>query len=302
MPTLLPISLRFAALATAIAVLAPRPSLALDEYLRASSSAPTAIKLCGDVDYRIKTEDCAKAGYDRLIAGIDKAFDGALAKMPANVKPLLKRDQAWFNEMIIDAVNVVFEMDEPELKDAVVETLRRRTAALDDIARSPTRPGVAGNWVNAFGSITLTPAESGAYRLAADLRGDYGGDRRRACKLTAVLKPAADGWLSGIVIADKPADTAKPDKATEPLKPPSLKLRRQGETLRIVGLTGDDDWDGLADCQFMWPAAILRSATRRPPTRPAPRSSSRPSTAPGLKARPTKRSAPTLNWPKMTNG
>ncbi|MGN1285519.1 MAG: lysozyme inhibitor LprI family protein [Bradyrhizobium sp.] len=253
----MPCSPRLAAAVAAITVLSSGPSVAMDDFLRASSSAPTAISLCGDSGgSTIKTADCKKAGTDRLVAHIDKAFDVALAKMPANVKPLLKRDQAWFNEMIIDAAEVLADSGEDELKQSFTESLRRRAAALEGIASG--RPGIAGKWVNAFGSITLTPADGGAYRLAADLRGDYGGDRRRTCKLTAELKPSGTAWLAGtvVIVADTPADKPKTDTATNaaaaPAKPPSLKLRRQGETLRIVGTIDDEDWDGLNDCSSMW--------------------------------------------------
>src|SRR5690349_6548354 len=82
----------------------PGAAGAMDDDWRASSSAPTAIGLCGKTSAdRIPTADCRKAGYDKMIVQIDKAFDAALGRMPANIKPLLKRDQAWFNEMIIDA-------------------------------------------------------------------------------------------------------------------------------------------------------------------------------------------------------
>ncbi|MGY4158377.1 uncharacterized protein YecT (DUF1311 family) [Bradyrhizobium sp. USDA 4461] len=249
----MPCGSRLAAAVAAIAVLASGPSAAMDDDLRASSSAPTAIRLCGNSgDDRIKTADCKKAGYDRLVAQIDKAFDAAIGKLPANVRPLLKRDQAWFNEMIIDAAEVLTDANEDELKQAFAEALRRRAAALNGIASG--RPGLSGTWVNAFGSITLTPADNGAYRLAADLRGDYGGDRKRSCKLTAALKPSGTGWLAGpaVIEADASADKAKTDATAAPAKPPSLKLRRQGETLRIVGSIDDEDWDGLNDCSSMW--------------------------------------------------
>lgn len=244
-------SSRLAAAVAMISVLASGPSLALDDYLRASSRAPTAITLCGDSgDDRIKTADCKQAGTDKLVAQIDKAFDAALGKMPANVRPLLKRDQAWFNEMIIDAAEVLTDAGDDELKQSFAETLRRRAAALGDIVSG--RPGIAGRWVNAFGSIRLTPADGGAYRLAADLRGDYGGDRRRSCKLTAELKPSGSGWLSGPVVvdADTPTDK-KTDTAAAPAKPPALKLRRQGESLRIVATVPDDGWNGLAECSSL---------------------------------------------------
>ncbi|WP_156436037.1 lysozyme inhibitor LprI family protein [Bradyrhizobium pachyrhizi] len=249
----MPCSPRFAAAVAAIAVLASGPSVALDDDLRASSSGPTAIRLCGDSgDSTIKTADCRKAGTDRLVTQIDRAFDVALGRMPANVKPLLKRDQAWFNEMIIDAAEVLADSDADELKESFAQALRRRAAALEGMASG--RPGFAGNWVNAFGNITLTPADGGAYRLAADLRGDYGGDRRRSCKLTADLKPSGSGWLAGTVVinTDTAADKPKADAAAAAARPPSVKLRRQGETLRIVGSIDDEEWHGFADCSSMW--------------------------------------------------
>ncbi|MBR1208606.1 MULTISPECIES: lysozyme inhibitor LprI family protein [unclassified Bradyrhizobium] len=252
----MPCSPRLAAAVAAISVLASGASAAMDDFLRASSSAPTAISLCGDGgDARIKTADCKKAGYDKLVAQIDKAFDAALPKLPANVRPLLKRDQAWFNEMIIDAADVLADADEDELKASFAATLRRRAAALEGMASG--RPGLSGNWVNAFGHLTLTPTEGGAYRLAADLRGDYGGDRRRTCKLTADLKPSGTAWLSGPVLIEVDASTDKPKTkmatdAAASSKPPSIKLRRQGDTLRIVGTIDDEEFDGLNDCSSMW--------------------------------------------------
>ncbi|WP_157787875.1 hypothetical protein, partial [Bradyrhizobium elkanii] len=150
----MPCSPRLAAAVAAIAVLASGPSVAMDDDLRASSSAPTAIRLCGDSgDSTIGTADCRKAGTDRLVTQIDRAFDAALGKMPANIKPLLKRDQAWFNEMIIDAAEVLAESDADELKESFAQALRRRAAALEGMASG--RSGFAGNWVNAFGSLTL---------------------------------------------------------------------------------------------------------------------------------------------------
>lgn len=244
---------RLAALAAIISIVAPSPSPAMDDYLRASSRAPTAIQLCGDTpDDRIKTADCKKAGFDVQIASIDKTFDAALAKTPANIKPLLKRDQAWFNEMIQEAADTMTQADEDELRQNFAETLRRRNTALGVIADGFGRSGLAGQWINAFGSMTVT-AVDGGYRIAADLQSDYGSNKHRACKFSALVRPAATGWLAGPVLADKKAETTtNADGKSEPARPPSLKLRRQGETLRIVGIEGDDAWHGLTDCDSMW--------------------------------------------------
>ncbi|MBR0938649.1 lysozyme inhibitor LprI family protein [Bradyrhizobium jicamae] len=242
---------RLAAFAAIGSVLAPVSSQAMDNDLLAWSSAPTAIKLCGDGDNLIKTADCKKAGYDKMVAQVDKAFGEALAGAPANVKPLLKRDQAWFNEMILQAASSLPDRSGDEARQGFAETLRVRAAVVGEIAANFGRSGLTGAWTNAFGRIAVTPADGGGYRVAADLDSDYGSDLHRSCKFTAVVKPAAANWIAGPVLAD-PDKSAGMTAKTQPPKPPSLKIRRQGETLRIVGIEGSDDWDGLTDCDSMW--------------------------------------------------
>ncbi|MFX6201644.1 hypothetical protein ABTF50_19800, partial [Acinetobacter baumannii] len=89
--------------------------------LRAFSRGPTALTLCSESNSsRVKPAVCTDKGYDTLVAAINGAFDAALARTPANIRPLLKRDQVWFNEMIPGAVDIVEEMDDGELRDALV--------------------------------------------------------------------------------------------------------------------------------------------------------------------------------------
>lgn len=243
----MPALLRLAACAAILSVLAPAPSLAMDNDLLAFSSAPTAIRLCGDHDDEIKTADCRKAGYDKMVAQIDKAFGTALAGTPANIKPLLKRDQAWFNEMILQAAGALSEGGDDDARQNFAETLQMRAVVLREIADDFGRSGLTGQWTNAFGRIAVTPAGGGFYRVAADLHSDYGSDLHRSCKFTAELKPGTANWMAGPVLAD-------PDKSTDAAakKPPSLKIRRQGDSLRIVGIEGSEEWDGLSDCDSMW--------------------------------------------------
>ncbi|TWB49433.1 lysozyme inhibitor LprI family protein [Bradyrhizobium sacchari] len=241
------------ALLSAVVLLAPITCHAMDDDLRAASSAPTAITLCGAVngdDSRIKAEICKEKGYDQLVAAIDKSFDTALARTPANIRPLLKRDQAWFNEMILGAAGTVQEVDEAELRDNFVATLRQRATVLGEIAAGSGRAGLAGKWANAFGSITISPSANGTRQLTVDMRVDYGSDKHRQCRLGATVTSAGD-WLSGAIPPANAASSASGPDA-KPAKLPAIKLRRQGETLRVVIFGGDDTTGDRDDCDYLW--------------------------------------------------
>jgi uncharacterized protein YecT (DUF1311 family) len=250
---------RLTALAVALSVLTPVATYAMDDFIVASSSAPTAIKLCGDADdHPIKPAACKQAGYDTLVAGIDKAFDAALAKTPATIRPLLKRDQAWFDEIILSAAESVPQSDNADERAGFTETLRQRTTTLEAIGNGFGRPGYAGDWVNAFGGLVVTPADGGAYRVAIETRAVYGSgnDHVRQCKVNALVKPASEGWLTGMILPDetKPA----------PAKSPSIKIRRQGETLRVV--VSGQDWSesNRPDCEYMWQLTASYFASGKP--------------------------------------
>jgi uncharacterized protein YecT (DUF1311 family) len=238
---------RLSALAVALSVVTPVATHAMDDFIVASSSAPTAIKLCGDADdHPIKPAACKQAGYDTLVAAIDKAFDAALAKTPAMIRPLFKRDQAWFDEIILSAAESVPQSDNADERAGFTETLRQRTTTLEAIGNGFGRPGYAGDWINAFGGLVVTPVDGDAYRAAIETRAVYGSgnDHLRQCKVNALVKPAAEGWLTGMILPDetKPA----------PAKSPSIKIRRQGETLRVV--VSGQDWSdsNRPDCEYMW--------------------------------------------------
>ncbi len=301
---------RLATFAVALSALVPASASAMDEYLRASSSKPVPIKLCGETDGdRIKTAMCKEAGYDRLVTQIDKAFDTVLPKTPANVRPLLKRDQAWFNEMILEAADLVVEMDDGDIRAGFAETLQSRAAALESMADGIGRAGLTGRWTSAFGGIAVTPAEADAYRLTVSIRVNYGSDRHTDCTVGALVKPAAGAWLAGSLLPDEAAlskasadGKAAADARSDAKKPPVIKMRRQGETLRVAIVAGDEGYD-LPGCE----SVEQITASYFPSGKAAPGKADTTFVTPTFdctdpKPRPRKRSAPIRTLPTTTSG
>ena len=238
----MPASVRLALLTAAL--LAPATVNAADP---ASSSGSMAMTFCAQNSDGSKIEGgtskfCKANGYDKLVAAVEASFAAAATKAPANVRPLFKRDQVWFNEMIQEAAYTVEEADDPELRQNMADALHRRAAALDDLGRGFGRSGPTGAWANAFGGVTVTATETGTYRLGAELSSDYGSDKHWRCKLKAVVKPGPDGWLAGVTT---PAQSSEP--AAKRADPVSIKLRRQGDTLRVVLLATEEQWFSAND-------------------------------------------------------
>lgn len=248
----MPASRRLAILAVAAACLSPLPASALDDDTRASSLGPTELKLCDKDSDLARSGACKKTDYNALTRRIEKSLQAALSKAPANIRPLLKRDQAWFNEMISSTAEVLSQVgDDDETTDAFVDRLRQRATMLDGMAQGFGRGGVAGRWVNAFGSVTVT-ATNGLYRLGIDLNGAYGtgSERRMDCKATAELRRGQGAWLTGTILPEetKPANDGK----TEPANPVTIKMRRQGESLRIVLGVSESVDEERPSCKNMW--------------------------------------------------
>src|SRR5262249_18620439 len=107
------------------------------------------------------------------------------------------------------------------------------------------RAGVSGKWQDAFGTVTVLPAEDGAYRIAIESNAVYGADdeRRAQCRAIVLVKPSASGWLAGTFEGPSRAVGNKPEQ------PATIKVRRQGETLRVVA---EETWlfdDARPDCK-----------------------------------------------------
>jgi uncharacterized protein YecT (DUF1311 family) len=226
----------------AAALLSPSTADAMEDILRASSIGSMTMTFCGQNSDGSKLEGgaskfCKANGYDKLVAAVDTSFAAAVAKAPTNVRPLFKRDQVWFDEMIQEAAYTVEEADEAELRQNLTDLLRQRAAVLNDLARGFGRSGLTGAWANAFGGLSVTATEAGAYSLDAKLNSDYGSDKHWHCELKATLKPGADGWLAGVTVPTQPSESG-----AKPADPVSIKMRRQGDTLRVVLQATEEHW------------------------------------------------------------
>jgi hypothetical protein len=135
-------SRRLATVAVALSALVPFAAHAMDDFIAPSSGAPMVLKLCGNgSDDPITPAACKEAGYDKQVAQIDKPFNAAVSKAPPTIKPLLKRDQAWFNDIMLNAAQSVPQSDDFDEKEGFGETLDQRAAALQGIAAGFGRPG-----------------------------------------------------------------------------------------------------------------------------------------------------------------
>ncbi len=241
----------------------------------AFSSAPVLIDLCSATSV-LTPQACKQNGTDKLVTELDRALQATLAKAPANIKPLLKRDQAWFGEMIAAAAEQMPSSENPADRETFAKMLRDRIAALGRIESSYGRTGVIGKWQDAFGSITVAAEDNDAYRIAIATEAIYGteAERQWTCQATALVKPAADGWLTGEVAPEiSPEQTAvgKDYKGVNAKPGPlvAIKMRRQGETLRIVVVEGDTRTDTRPHCANIEPVTASYFAGGRADAAPA---------------------------------
>jgi hypothetical protein len=225
----------------------------------AFSSAPALIDLC-TANSVLTLEACKQSGTDKLVSELDRALQAALAKAPANIKPLLKRDHAWFGEMIAAAAEQMPASENPADREAFAKVLHDRVAALGRIEIGFGRTGVAGKWQDAFGSVTVAAAENGAYRVAIATEAIYGTEpeRRWTCQATALVTPSADGWFAGEIAPEISAEqtaVGKDYKSVNSKPGPlvAIKMRHQGETLRVVVDERDTRTDTRPHCTNIEP-------------------------------------------------
>lgn len=212
-------------------LLAVAPCRADDETLP-ESQKDIAVNLCsGD---SAKLPACADGSLSSLARAADTAFNTALAKANAVTAVLFKRDQVWFGEIVeLDAQNLE-QAAAKEGWDKIAVVLQRRSAQLGDVAQGLGRAGVGGRWVNAFGTAEISATADDAFRVVLASETVYGPEdnQRQNCKASALVRLGTDGWLAG------ETDVAAAAKAPDGNKPARVKIRLQGQTLRVIA--GDE--------------------------------------------------------------
>ena len=180
-----------------------------------------------------KTPETKSPCADPETVRLDKAIDARLGRLIAAADPvtalLLKRDQRWFVEALIEAGPSYAELTDDSDRQSMRAKLAARLKALE--AMQPRGgDGFAGEWVNALLSAKITKAAGDALQIEITGKVEYGGlDEPTACELKAEVKPGSDGWFTGM-----PArPDGKPTGETKD-KPDVLRLRMQAGTLRIV--------------------------------------------------------------------
>jgi uncharacterized protein len=192
---------------------------------------------------------------DRELMALHHAAEVKLKRLMAAADPLtamlMRRDQRWLMEVVRGVDGGPFDpKDAPErLRKKTV--LEGRLAVLDLLTAGAVPEGVSGRWISALGNAKVEKRGDGiAVEVAA--KPDYGVvDGPVECALTAVLKLRPDGWYAGTPAPEDSDPSASgddkdnvKDAAASPQQAQSdkteLRLRLQGNTLRLVVIRDDD--------------------------------------------------------------
>jgi hypothetical protein len=106
---------------------------------------------------------------DRELRGVDWAvdveFDAIIKSADPLTKLLLRRDQAWFVEIVTRGFTRKYEGADDPQRLRLLDTLPRRIAMLNEIGLRPVAAGPAGTWGNALATVTVREAGRGALQV-----------------------------------------------------------------------------------------------------------------------------------------
>lgn len=218
---------------------------ARDDENKAVSLQPTSIELCKSPGGAGEWPECKSGALGRQTQQLDSAMRAALARMAPVAALLLKRDAVWFREAV-EAFTQEVEASNEADRALVGERLERRLGDLRAMLGAAGRRTLAGRWANAFGEVRIAPAGDGAFRVEASTSVDYGtdSDETISCRAVAIVRVNAAGWLAGALERGATAHVSPREEAKQPEVPAMLRVRMQGDTLRLVA--GDESVHGPA--------------------------------------------------------
>jgi uncharacterized protein len=173
---------------------------------------------------------------DRELIGVDWAVDGEFDAIIKSADPLtkllLRRDQAWFVEIVTRGFTRKYEGANDPQRLRLLDTLTRRIVMLNEIGLRPVAAGPAGSWGNALATIMVREAGHGALQVTLSAKLAYEErDDTLTCDLAGMFTQDGTGWFAGELAAPDAAGARAP-----------TRLRLQGNTLRMVH-TDDTDTD-----------------------------------------------------------
>jgi uncharacterized protein len=182
--------------------------------------------------------ECADRELRGLDWAVDVEFDAIMAHVDPLTKLLLRRDQAWFVEIVTTGTIRKYEGADDPRRLRLMDTLTRRLVMLNQLGLLPVAAGPAGTWGNALATVTVRAAGNGGMQVTLTAKLAY--EQREdtfTCDLAGTFKNDGSGWFAGDFAAPDAADAGGRGRA-------SARLRLQGNTLRIVRA---DDTDTDAD-------------------------------------------------------
>jgi uncharacterized protein len=194
--------------------------LALALLMATLPAAQAAVFSCSAS--RVDPPECA----DRELVGLDKAVDGRFDAVTARADPLtallLRRDQAWFEDIVTRGFTRKFEGADDPMRLRLKDTLARRLATLDAVDPRAVAAGPAGTWGNALATVTVRQAGTDALQVTLTAKLAYEErDDTLTCTVAGTFKEDGSDWFAGELAPQDVAGTR-------------ARLRLQGNTLRMV--------------------------------------------------------------------
>ena len=114
---------------------------------------------------------------DRELRGVDWAvdaeFDAIIKYADPLTKLLLRRDQAWFVEIVTRGFTRKYESADDPQRQRLLDTLTRRLVTLNEIGLRPVAASPSGTWGNALATVIVREAGHRALQVTLSAKLTY---------------------------------------------------------------------------------------------------------------------------------